>query len=149
MRADADHETGDGEHLAARNSWRRLRGRLRENQPRKVVALRVLLPVDEVVLGKHFQRIGEDWRAAVRGRTQPDYMRSERYPPVVPVESLMMKCNVNGHGFSGCRLLRLLLPPTRTLLIIAEERRHRVIGGLGGRGHIPRGRLNRRPFDRE
>ncbi|MGA1996226.1 MAG: hypothetical protein ABSH45_10655 [Bryobacteraceae bacterium] len=34
-------------------------------------------------------------------------------------------------------------------LIIAEGRRHRAIGGLSGHRHIPRGRLNREPFDME
>ena len=80
---------------------RELRGWLREDQAREIVALRVLLPVDEVVLGKNFQRIGEDRRAAVRGGAQPDDLRSERYPPVVPVAGLMVKRNVNGHVICG------------------------------------------------
>ena len=43
----------------------------REHEPRHVVALWVLLPVDEVRGGRHALRVREDPCATVRGGTQP------------------------------------------------------------------------------
>ncbi len=53
---------------------------LREHEPREVVRLRVLLPVDEVFGGRDLERIGQDPRAAMRRRTKPDDLRPERRP---------------------------------------------------------------------
>ena len=47
-----------------------LRGLLREHQPREIVRLRILLPVDEVLGRRDLQRVGQDARAAVRRGTQ-------------------------------------------------------------------------------
>ncbi len=74
-----------------------LRGLLREHQARQVIALRILLPVDEVILGLDLERVGEDRRAAVRGGTQAHDLRSERDRPVVGVGRPMMQRDVDAH----------------------------------------------------
>ena len=52
-------------------------GAIRELQAGEVVGFRVLLPVEEMPGGRPiFQRIGQDARAAVRCRAQPDYCGS-------------------------------------------------------------------------
>ena len=76
---------------------RELRCPFREYQAGEVVGLGVLLPVDEVVLGKHFQRVGEDGRAAMRGRAQADGLRPEHHRTVVPIVGLVIQCYVNCH----------------------------------------------------
>ncbi len=70
---------------------------LREDQPRQVVRLRILLPVDEMLRGIDLQRIGKDSRAAMGRRPQPYDLRPERYRPVVPVMHQMVERYVNGH----------------------------------------------------
>jgi hypothetical protein len=45
---------------------------LRDDDPREIVRLRILLPVDEVLLGRDAHRVGEDRRARVRRRAQAD-----------------------------------------------------------------------------
>ena len=74
-------------------------------QPRQEIAERVLLPVDEVVLGLDVQRVGEDRRAAVRRRAQADDLRPEACGPVVGVFRAVGKRDVKGHcssrGWSG------------------------------------------------
>ncbi len=72
-------------------------GLLGEHQARQMIALRVLLPVDEVVLGLDLERVGKDRRAAVRSRTQAYHLRSERDRPVVGVGRPMMQRDVDAH----------------------------------------------------
>ena len=72
-------------------------GLLREDQAGEVVALRVLLPVDEVLLGLDAQRVGQDMGPRVRRRPQPHDLRTQRDRPVVPVGRAMMQCDVNAH----------------------------------------------------
>ena len=50
---------------------------LREDEPGQVVAVRVLLPVEEVVGRRDLQRVADDRRAAVRGRAEPDDVRRQ------------------------------------------------------------------------
>jgi hypothetical protein len=71
---------------------------LREHEPRQVVALRILLPVDEVVLGLDLERVGKDRCAAVRSGAQAHDLRSECYRPVVFVGRSMMQCDLDAHG---------------------------------------------------
>ncbi len=51
-------------------------GLVGEDQPRKVVGERILLPVDEVPAGLDPQRVRQDRRAAVRRRAQPHHRRA-------------------------------------------------------------------------
>ena len=75
-----------------------LRGLLREHQPGEMVALRILLPVDEMGLRLDLQRIGQDRGAAVRGGPQAHDLRPQRHRPVVGVGRPMMQRDVNAHG---------------------------------------------------
>ena len=50
---------------------------VREDQPREMVRLRILLPVDEVLFRQHPQRVGEDGRVRMRRGPQPHHMRRE------------------------------------------------------------------------
>ena len=75
------------------------RGR-REHQPRLVVRKRILLPIEEMLLGRDPQRIGKDSRAAVRGRAQPDDLRPETDSFVVTVGGYVMECDMDAHSLS-------------------------------------------------
>ena len=68
---------------------------LGERQPRDVVALRILLPVEEVLGRRDALRVGEDRRAAVRRRPQADELRRQLDGPVVPVLRHVAKRDVN------------------------------------------------------
>ncbi len=70
---------------------------LREHQPREVVALRVLLPVDEMLGGQNPHRIAQDARARMRYRPKPHHLRTQHDGPVVPVVGDMVECDVNRH----------------------------------------------------
>ena len=84
---------GDQVHLDAQ-----LVGLLREHEPREVVSLRVLLPVDEVLGRRDLQRIGQDARAAMRRRPQADDLWPERHEPVVAIVRDVIERDVNGHA---------------------------------------------------
>ena len=73
-------------------------GLLREHQARQVVRFRVLLPVDEVRLGQHAQRIAQDAGTAVRGGTQADDLRTQVDGTVVLVRGDMVQGHVDRHG---------------------------------------------------
>ena len=60
-------------------------GLLEEDQPGEPVAVRVLLPVDEMIGRRHLQRIAGDLRPAVRRGPQTDHLRPERDGPVVVI----------------------------------------------------------------
>ncbi len=71
---------------------------VRHDDARQEVAERVLLPVDEMRLGRDAQRIGEDRRAAVRGRPQAHDVRPEAHRPAVAVLRPVCEGDVVGHG---------------------------------------------------
>ena len=71
---------------------------LREREPRDVVALRILLPVEEVLGWRDALRIGQDRRAAVRRRTQADELRRQCDRPVVAVVRHVVKGDVDAQG---------------------------------------------------
>ena len=74
-----------------------LRRLLGKHQARQMIALRILLPVDEVVLRLDLERVGKYRRAAVRGGTQAHDLRPERDRPVVGVGRPMMQRDVDAH----------------------------------------------------
>src|ERR1019366_7745511 len=86
-----------------------LRGLLGKDQTREEVALRAMLPVDEVAARLDLQGIGNDGRAAMGRGTQPDHLRAEIDSAVVSIQSLVIQCNMNRHSLSWC------LDPTRGL----------------------------------
>jgi hypothetical protein len=74
-------------------------GLFRERQPRLKITERVLLPVDEMLLGRDLQVVIENLRAAVRRRAKADDLRPQVHLAVVLVVSDVSKRDVNGHGF--------------------------------------------------
>ena len=76
----------------------------RERDPRDVVALRVLLPVEKVTRWRDALRIGQDRRAAVRRRTQANELRRQLDRPVVPVLRDVTKRDMDTHR---CTLILL------------------------------------------
>src|SRR3981081_1855608 len=74
------------------------RGLPREDQARQVVALRVLLPVDEMLFGLDGERVGQHRCARMRRRTQPYDLRAERHGLVVSVGRSMMQRDLDAHA---------------------------------------------------
>jgi hypothetical protein len=77
-------------------------GLFREDQARQVIALRVLLPVDEVLFRTDLQRIGKDACPRMRTRTQANDLRPEIDQAIVVIVRDVIQCDVDGHR----RLLR-------------------------------------------
>ena len=72
-------------------------GLVGEREPRDVVALRILLPVQEMCRRRDALRVGQDRRPAVRRRPQADELRQQLDGPVVAVLRHVTKGNVNAH----------------------------------------------------
>ena len=72
--------------------------RLRKHDPRQVVALRILLPVEEVVARLDDERVAQDPGAAMGGRTEPDDMRREAHGPVEGIGRAMMEGDADRQG---------------------------------------------------
>ncbi len=66
-----------------------------KHEPREIVGLRILLPVDEVLLRVRPQRIGQDARAGMRGGTQPHDLGTQSYAAVVAVMGYVVECDVD------------------------------------------------------
>src|SRR5688572_24084556 len=81
-------------HLDLNTQFARL---LRKDDARDVVRLRILLPVDEMLLRRHLHRVAENSRAAVWRRPQANGLRSERDRTVVAVASQMSEGHVYRH----------------------------------------------------
>ncbi len=76
-----------------------------KDEPRRVIRLRVLHPVDEMLLGRDAQRIAEDAGARMRRGPQPHNLRAQIHQPVVLVMRLMMERDVDGHyRLIGCQI---------------------------------------------
>ena len=82
------------------NRNRKLVGPLRKNQPCQPVAVRILLPVDEVVFGRDAQRIVVDRSPAVRCGPQTYYLGTEQDRLVVTIARLMVQRRLNHGGQS-------------------------------------------------
>ncbi len=100
---DEEVERVDDGHVG--NQIDRHRQRLRllgKDQPRDVVPVGVLLPVDEVRLGLDAQGVAVDRRAAMRRRAQPHLVRREAHRPVEGVPGPVVEGDADGHaGFSS------------------------------------------------
>ncbi len=70
----------------------------RKDQAGEVVRLRILLPVDEVLVRRDLQRVAEDRRARVRRRAQPDDLGREADRPVVAIVRDVVEGNMDRHG---------------------------------------------------
>ncbi len=74
-----------------------LRG-IREDQPGKEIADRVLLPVDEVIVGFDAQRVGLDGCSGVGRRAQPHDVRKHPDRPVKGVAGAVLQRNFDAHN---------------------------------------------------
>ena len=69
-----------------------------ENQSCQEIAVRILLPILEMLGRLDRERIAQDRRATMRGRAQSDSLRREGHRTVVIVTGFMVQRNSNGHG---------------------------------------------------
>ncbi len=74
-----------------------LAARRREHQTSRVIAERVLLPVDEMVTRLDRQRVGEDRRTTVGGRSEPHDVREERHRPVESIRHGVLEGDPDAH----------------------------------------------------
>jgi hypothetical protein len=79
---------------------------LRKNHPRLPVAVRVLLPVDEVVSGLDLQRIIRHRSARMRRRAEPDNLRSELNGAAVIIAGEVMECCTDHARIRGAKMLQ-------------------------------------------
>ncbi len=81
-------------------------GGLGEHEPRDPVAVRILLPVQEVLVGRDVERVAEDRRAAVRRGPQPDFVRPQPNVAIEAIRRAVLEGNADGHyiqsGFGSC-----------------------------------------------
>ncbi len=75
----------------------KLGGLLGKDETGDPVAVRILLPVHEVLLGRHLERIAQHPRAAMRRRTQSHHVGPETDRPVVLVACDVMETRKNCH----------------------------------------------------
>ncbi|GJE58172.1 hypothetical protein MPOCJGCO_0251 [Methylobacterium trifolii] len=79
---------------------------LREDEAGEPVAVGVLLPVQEVVLGRDLQGVGRDLGARVRRRAQADRLRPEADRTVVAVVGDVVQGGFDRHGHSRLEIER-------------------------------------------
>jgi hypothetical protein len=125
---DEEVERVDGRHLGDQVDLDgQLARRLREGQPRLVIAERILLPVEEVLLRLDAQRIAGDHRPAVRRRPQADDVRRERDRPVVAVPRGVRERDSDRHA--GLRVTLLDNRLTSVYGTVNNTKLRRLIGG--------------------
>ena len=88
-----------------------------KDQPRQVIAVRILLPVDEMLGGSDLKRIAGNRRPAMRRRAQAHHMRRKPYRPGIAIESLVIQRDSDAHGI----LYRGNLPFPRPMFIGSGE----------------------------
>jgi hypothetical protein len=71
---------------------------LGKHHPGEEIALRILHPVDEVLRRLDRQRVGQDRRARMRRRPQPDRLRPQHDGAVIGVRSPVRQRDVERHG---------------------------------------------------
>ena len=72
-------------------------GRLGKNKPGEPVAVRILLPVDEVLFRVDLERVAVDGGTTMGRWPQSDDLRSQRDQAVVLVGCDVVKCDQDGH----------------------------------------------------
>ena len=81
-----------------------------ENEPRDPVAVRVLLPVHEMLGRRHIERIARNARAAMRRRPQPDELRAEPDRPAILVAGGMVEVDQDRHRIACPRRAAVARP---------------------------------------
>ena len=71
---------------------------IRKRQARDIVALRILLPVDEMARRLDAHGIRDDGRAAVRSRAQPDELLRHGDRTIVAIVCYMSERDLNRHA---------------------------------------------------
>ena len=71
---------------------------LRKNDTRLVIAMRILLPVDEMLCGLNLKRIAEDRRTRMWRGAQAHNLRAKFNFPVVGLDRLVKQRDMNTHG---------------------------------------------------
>ena len=74
---------------------------VRKHEPRYVITVSVLLPIDKVFIGNDVQRIAEDRRTAMGSGTQANFVRRYADQAVESVMGLVMERYTDCHGFLG------------------------------------------------
>ncbi len=98
---DEEVERVDHRHLGGEIDLDlQLVGLLREDEAGEPVAVRVLLPVQEMILRRHRQGVGRDLHPRVRRRAQADHLRPEADGPVVAVVRDVVQGGFDRHGQS-------------------------------------------------
>ena len=72
-----------------------LRHRLREDKAGEPVAVRILLPVHEMLVGRHLERIARHLGSAMGRRPQTDRLRSEHDRPVIGILGDVVQADEN------------------------------------------------------
>ena len=91
-RIDEEVERIDDRHVGQQiDRDAELGGTLGKHEPRQPIAVRVLLPVHEVLGRRDLQRIAADRGAGVRRRPQPNDLRPERNRAVIPIPGDMLE----------------------------------------------------------
>ena len=75
-----------------------LAGLLGNDNASQEIAERVLLPVQKVLLGRHLDRVAEDWCPAMGSRSQADHLRPHADGTVIPIVGGVPECDANSHG---------------------------------------------------
>ena len=74
------------------------RGLFRKHEARQPIAVRVLLPVHEMLRRRHRQRVARNARAAMRRRPQPHDLRAKADRPVIGVTGGVMEPDEDRHA---------------------------------------------------
>ena len=100
VRREEEIERIDHRHLGNQIDFdSKLTGLVRKYQPRQIVCLRVLLPIDEMTRRLHLERIAQNPRTAMRGRAQPHHMRAQAHQSVIAIVGDVIQGNMDRQGF--------------------------------------------------
>src|SRR5208282_3881691 len=77
----------------------------RKHDPREIVTLRVLLPIDKMIAWLDFERIRGDRSSAMGRGPQADHLRGKLDHAVILVVGLVMQRDSNRHQVSRTRIL--------------------------------------------
>ena len=71
---------------------------LRKDAARQKVAVRILLPILEMLCRRNLQRIAGDGRPGMGRRSQPNDLRRQGHQPVISIAGPMIESNADGHA---------------------------------------------------